>query len=55
VATNRAGGILPPWLILDQRFAKDDAVALAMKVGLRSPELLTVALECVKEQKAKPS
>jgi protein tyrosine phosphatase (PTP) superfamily phosphohydrolase (DUF442 family) len=55
VAANRVGGILLPWLILDQGLAEDDALALAMKVGLRSPELLTAALEYVRAQKTKPA
>lgn len=54
VAANRVGGIMLPWLVLDEGFAEDDAVALAMRIGLRSPELLTAALEYVKERKAEP-
>ena len=54
VAANRVGGIMLPWLVLDEGFTEDDAVALAMRIGLRNPELLTAALEYVKEQKAKP-
>ena len=55
VSANRVGGILLPWLILDQGLAEDDAVALAMKIGLRSPELLTAALDYVKAQRARPA
>lgn len=37
---NRVGGALLPHLILDQDMEEDDAIAIAGRVGLRSPELL---------------
>jgi protein tyrosine phosphatase (PTP) superfamily phosphohydrolase (DUF442 family) len=37
---NRVGGALLPYLILDQGLEEDDAVGQAMRVGLRSAELM---------------
>ena len=37
---NRVGGALLPHLILDQDMEEEDAIAIAGRVGLRSPELL---------------
>ena len=37
---NRVGAALVPYLVLDQGMQEDDAVAQALRVGLRSPELL---------------
>lgn len=48
-ATNRVGGILLPRLMLDEGQRQAEAIALAMKVGLRSPELLEAALQHVRE------
>ncbi|MEO8637220.1 MAG: hypothetical protein ABI587_18240 [Gemmatimonadales bacterium] len=42
---NRVGGALIPYLILDQGFAEEDAVATAKRVGLTSPELLVWGLD----------
>lgn len=42
---NRVGGALLPHLILDQDMEEDDAIAIAGRVGLRSPELLQWGLE----------
>lgn len=53
-ATNRVGGILVPWLILDEGRAESDAIALAMKVGMRSHELLDAALRYVQEVRERP-
>lgn len=37
---NRVGGALLPYFMLDLGMAEDDAIALAMKIGLRSPEMM---------------
>lgn len=42
---NRVGGALIPWLILDLGFNEEDAVNQAMKVGLRSAELMQWGLD----------
>jgi protein tyrosine phosphatase (PTP) superfamily phosphohydrolase (DUF442 family) len=42
---NRVGGALIPWLILDQGFEEEDAVNQAMRVGLRSAELMEWGLD----------
>ena len=42
---NRVGGALIPYLILDQAFSEDDAIATAKRVGLISPELQAWGLE----------
>lgn len=39
-SANRVGGALLPHLILDQDMEEEDAIAIAGRVGLRSPELL---------------
>ncbi len=42
---NRVGGALIPYLILDQMFSEDDAIATARRVGLSGPELLAWGVE----------
>lgn len=42
---NRVAGALLPYLILDQSFDEEDAVEQAMRVGLRSAELLEWGLD----------
>jgi protein tyrosine phosphatase (PTP) superfamily phosphohydrolase (DUF442 family) len=42
---NRVGAALLPYFILDQKFEQDDAVGQAMRVGLRSAELMEWALD----------
>ena len=42
---NRGGGALIPYFMLDKRMAEDDAVALAMRVGLRGADLLQWGLD----------
>lgn len=42
---NRVGGALIPYLILDQGMEEEDAVDQAMRVGLRSAEMLDWGLE----------
>jgi protein tyrosine phosphatase (PTP) superfamily phosphohydrolase (DUF442 family) len=44
---NRVGGALIPFLMLDHGFEEEDAVAQAMRVGLRSAELLEWGLDYV--------
>ena len=42
---NRVGGALIPYLILDQGLEEEDAVNQAMRVGLRSAELMEWGLD----------
>lgn len=42
---NRVGGALLPHLILDHKMEEDDAVALAMQVGLRAADLMQWGLD----------
>ena len=42
---NRVGGALIPYFMRDHGLEEDDAVALAMQVGLRSAELLEWGLD----------
>ena len=42
---NRVGGALIPYLILDQGLEEQDAVDQAMRVGLRSAEMLEWGLD----------
>lgn len=39
-SSNRVGGVLIPYLMLDQGMAEEDAVATAMQIGLRGADLL---------------
>ena len=41
---NRVGMALIPWLILDQGMEPGDAVSLAMRMGMRSPQLAAYGL-----------
>lgn len=42
---NRVGGALIPYFMLDKAMAEDDAVALAMRIGLRGADLLQWGLD----------
>ena len=48
---NRVGAALVPYLVLDQGMEEEDAVAQALRVGLRSPELLEWAREYVRKNR----
>ena len=48
---NRVGGALIAHLMLDQRMEEEDAVATAMKVGLRSAEYLEWGLDYVRRHR----
>jgi uncharacterized protein (TIGR01244 family) len=48
---NRVGAALVPYLVLDQGMDEEDAVAQALRVGLRSPELLAWAREYVRRSR----
>lgn len=45
---NRVGGALLPYFVLDQGLEEDDAVGQAMRVGLRSAELMEWGLDYVR-------
>ncbi len=51
-SANRVGGALIPFLMLDEQMEQEDAVAIATRVGLRSPELLQWALRYVEQHRA---
>ncbi len=48
---NRVGGGLLPYFMLEQGMDEEDAVAQALRVGLRSAELMEQALEYVRERR----
>ncbi|MGH7631606.1 MAG: hypothetical protein ACREOF_19900 [Gemmatimonadales bacterium] len=48
---NRVGASLIPYLVLDQGMDEEDAVAHALRVGLRSPELLEWARDYVRRSR----
>jgi hypothetical protein len=45
---NRTAAALIPYLILDKKMEQEAAVEVAMKMGLRSAELMELALEYVR-------
>jgi protein tyrosine phosphatase (PTP) superfamily phosphohydrolase (DUF442 family) len=51
---NRVGGALIPYLILDHGFEEEDAVNQAMRVGLRSADLMGWGLDYARRNR-KPS
>ena len=44
-SANRVGGVLIPYFIMDKGMSEEDAVAAAMKVGLRGADLLEWGLD----------
>ena len=48
---NRVGAALVPYLVLDQGMDENDAVAEALRVGLRSPELLEWARDYIRRSR----
>lgn len=49
-SANRVGGLLLPYLMLDEGKSQDEAIEIAVQVGLRSPELAQTALAYVERQ-----
>jgi protein tyrosine phosphatase (PTP) superfamily phosphohydrolase (DUF442 family) len=49
-SANRVGGLLLPYLMLDEGKSQGEALQIAMQVGLRSPELAETALRYVASQ-----
>ena len=49
---NRVGGALLAFLVLDQEFEEDDAVDQAMRMGLRSAELMEWGLDYARRHRA---
>lgn len=49
---NRVGGALIPYLILDQAMEEEDAVEQAMRVGLRSAEMMEWGLDYARRNQA---
>jgi protein tyrosine phosphatase (PTP) superfamily phosphohydrolase (DUF442 family) len=50
---NRVGGALIPYLILDQSMEEQDAVDQAMRVGLRSAEIMEWGLDYARRNQAR--
>jgi len=44
-SANRVGGVLIPYLILDHAMEEAEAVEIAMRIGLRGPDLLEWGLD----------
>jgi protein tyrosine phosphatase (PTP) superfamily phosphohydrolase (DUF442 family) len=53
IAANRVGGIMLPYLMLDEGMSEEEALALARKIGLHSPEMETVGLEYARTQRGR--
>lgn len=49
-SANRVGAALIPWLVLDQHRSKEDALAIARQVGLRSDDMARAAVAYVDSQ-----
>jgi protein tyrosine phosphatase (PTP) superfamily phosphohydrolase (DUF442 family) len=43
-SANRVGAALIPWLVLDQHRSRDEALAIARQVGLRSDDMARAAI-----------
>lgn len=50
-SANRVGGLLLPYLILDEGTGQEEALTIATQVGLRSPELAHAAIDYVTRQR----
>jgi protein tyrosine phosphatase (PTP) superfamily phosphohydrolase (DUF442 family) len=51
---NRVGGALIPYLMLDQKMEEQDAVDQAMRVGLRSAEMMEWGLDYARRNQPRP-
>lgn len=49
-SANRVGAALIPWLVLDQHRSRDDALALAREIGLRSDDMARAAMAYLDSQ-----
>jgi protein tyrosine phosphatase (PTP) superfamily phosphohydrolase (DUF442 family) len=49
---NRVGGALLPYLMLDEGMEEEDAIGQAMRVGLRSAELMEWGLDYVRRKRS---
>jgi len=47
-SANRVGGLLIPYLVLDEKRPLNEAVEIAQRVGLRAPQYASMALDYVK-------
>jgi protein tyrosine phosphatase (PTP) superfamily phosphohydrolase (DUF442 family) len=47
---NRTAAALIPYMMVERKMKRDDAVDLAMRSGLRSAELMELAMDYVREQ-----
>jgi protein tyrosine phosphatase (PTP) superfamily phosphohydrolase (DUF442 family) len=52
---SRVGGALLPYLILDQGLEQEDAISQAMRIGLRSAELLEWGLDYARRKSMRSS
>ena len=51
---NRVGGALVPYFILDQNMEEQDAIDQAMRVGLRSAEMMEWGLDYARRNQPRP-
>jgi protein tyrosine phosphatase (PTP) superfamily phosphohydrolase (DUF442 family) len=51
---NRVGGALVPYFILDQKMEEQDAIDQAMRVGLRSAEMMEWGLNYARRNQPRP-
>ena len=49
-SANRVGAALIPWLVLDQHRSREDALAIARQIGLRSDDMARAAFAYVDSQ-----
>jgi uncharacterized protein (TIGR01244 family) len=52
---NRTAAGMIPYFMIDEGMSEEDAVDTAMRMGLRSAELVQIALEYVRSQTSKPT
>ena len=49
-SANRVGAALIPWLVLDQHRSREDALAIAREIGLRSDDMARAAMTYLDSQ-----
>jgi protein tyrosine phosphatase (PTP) superfamily phosphohydrolase (DUF442 family) len=49
-SANRVGAALIPWLVLDEHHSREDALAIARQVGLRSDDMARAAFDHLDDQ-----
>lgn len=51
-SANRVGGVMLPFLVLDEGRTPEDALALAGEIGLRNPDYARMAIDYVRRHSA---